>query len=130
MNNTDQIKAFFSMFVTQFPILLVCLAAVIVIVAKWNLASRGSMWALLGFGLTLILCIAIPVVQTVVQSWVIQNVETIAQRASFFAGLSILWSVLRALTYALLLVAVFAGRSASPSAPRPPLSRNESTRVA
>ena len=102
-----------SSFATQLPIFLVCLVAGVVILAKWKQASRGSIWALLGFGLALILCIVIPVVQTSVQLWVMRGFG-VADRTAVFMGLSILWSVLRGITYALLLVAVFAGRSTSP----------------
>ena len=110
MNNTDQIKPLLFSFAMQLPTLLVCLVAGVVILVKWKQASRGSIWALLGFGLALILCILIPVVQTSVQSWVMQS-SSVTGRANAFAGLQFLWSVLRAVTYALLLVAVFAGRS-------------------
>jgi hypothetical protein len=108
----------------QLPILLVCLAAGVIILVKWKQASSGSLWALLGFGLALILCILIPVVQTSVQRWVMQSGD-IAHRASVFTGLSFVWSVLRAVTYALLLVAVFAGRSTPQAAAPPPLRPKE-----
>lgn len=114
----DQIKLLFSMFAIELPILLVCFVACVVILARWNEASRGAMWALLGFGLTTILCIAIPVSQAGVQELMKQGSWTAAERASVFAGLGFLWSVLRAVTYALLLAAVFAGRSISPSESR------------
>jgi hypothetical protein len=130
MNQTDQFKAFLSMSVTQLPILFVCLVACIVIVIRWKQAPRGAMWALLGFSLALSLCIGIPMAQTWVHLWVIQNVDTNSHRASILTGLSLLWSVLRAATYALLLVAVFAGRATPSAASRPPLSQNESPRTA
>jgi uncharacterized protein YqgC (DUF456 family) len=116
MNDTDQIKMLASMFAIQLRTLLVCFVAGVVILGRWKEASRGAMWALLGFGLATILCIAIPVAQAGVQEWMKQSSWTMADRASVFAGLGFLWSVLRAVTYALLLVAVFAGRSNSPSA--------------
>lgn len=111
MNNTDQIEMLLSMFTIQLPTLLVCFVAGVVILGRWKEASKGAMWALLGFGLATILCIAIPVAQAGVQEWMKHSVETTAERTSVFAGLGFLWSVLRALSYALLLVAVFAGRS-------------------
>jgi hypothetical protein len=74
------------------------------------------MWALLGFGLATILCFAMPLAQVGLQKWMTQSGGTVAERAPVFAALGFLWSVLRAVTYALLLVAVFAGRSVSPSA--------------
>jgi hypothetical protein len=116
MNDTDQIKMLLSTFAIQLPTLFVCFVAGVVILGRWKQASNGAMWALLGFGLTTILCFAIPVAQAGVQEWITQSGWTIAERTSFFAGLGFLWSVLRAVTYALLLMAVFAGRSSSPSA--------------
>lgn len=117
MNNTDQLKMFASMLVVQIPTLLVCFVAGIVILGRWKEASKGAMWALAGFGVATVLCIAIPVTQTGVQEWMNQSAWTTAERASVFAGLGFFWSVLRAVSYLLLLVAVFAGRtiSASPS---------------
>ena len=114
MNNTDQIKLLLSIFAIQVPTLLVCLVAGIVILGRWKQASKGSMWALLGFGLAAVLCFAVPVVQTAVQEWVRHSGRTAVEGASVMAGISIVWSVLRAVTYALLLIAVFAGRSTSP----------------
>ena len=111
MNHTDQIGMLLSMFVTQLPTLLVCFVAGVVILGRWKEASKGAMWALLGFGLATILCIAIPVAQAGVQEWMKHTVATTAERTAVFAGLGFFWSVLRAVTYALLLVAVFAGRS-------------------
>lgn len=128
MENQDQIRMLLSMFAMQLPILLVCLVAGVIILVKWKQASHGSTWALLGFGLALILCVVIPVVQTSVQRWVVQGGD-IAHRAFVFTGLSILWSVLRAITYALLLVAVFAGRSKSHPLSPPQLSQKENSPV-
>jgi hypothetical protein len=116
MNDTDQTKILLSMFAVQLPTLLVCFVAGVVILGRWKEVSKGAMWALLGFGLTTILCFAIPVAQAGVQEWMTRSGGTVAERTSVFAGLGFLWSVLRAITYALLLVAVLAGRSTSPSA--------------
>jgi uncharacterized integral membrane protein len=119
MNNTDQIKLLLSMFAIQLPTLLVCFVAGVVILARWKQASKGSMWALLGFGLTALICFAIPVTQTALQDWVRHSGYTTYENASVMAGISIVWSILRAITYALLLIAVFAGRSTSPSVSKP-----------
>jgi uncharacterized integral membrane protein len=119
MNNTDQIKMLLSMFAIQLPTLLVCLVAGVVILARWKQGSKGSMWALLGFGLAAVLCFAVPVAQIAVQDWIKRSGQTIVESASVMAGISMVWSVLRAVTYALLLVAVFAGRSTSPPVSTP-----------
>jgi hypothetical protein len=119
MNNTNQIELLLSMFAIQLPTLLVCFVAGVVILGRWKQGSKGSMWALLGFGLAAILCFGVPVAQTAVQQWVRQSGHTTVESASVMAAISIVWSVLRALTYALLLIAVFAGRSTSPPVSRP-----------
>ncbi len=118
MNNPNQIKVLLSMFALQLPTLLVCFVAGVVILGRWKQGSRGSIWALLGFGLAAVLCFAVPVGQTALQDWVRHSGHTTSESASLIAGISIVWSVLRAVTYALLLIAVFAGRSASPPVSR------------
>ena len=119
MNNTDQIKLLLSLFAIQLPTLLVCFVAGVVILARWKQGSKGSMWALLGFGLTALICFAVPVTQTAVQDWVRHSGYTMSESASVMAGISMVWSVVRAVTYALLLIAVFAGRSTSAPVSRP-----------
>ena len=122
MSNVNWFSLFFSMFTVNLPTLIVCVVACVVIFSRWKQNPGGSLWALLGFGLALILCFAVPVVQAVAQSWVIQSGE-IARRASLLTGLAILWSILRAATYVLLLLAVFAGRKTSDATTAPPLSQ-------
>ncbi len=119
MNNIDQIELSLSMFAIQLPTLIVCFVAGVVILGRWKEGSRGSMWALLGFGLAAVLCFAVPVGQTAVQQWVRHSGHTTVESASVMAAISIMWSVLRAVTYALLLIAVFAGRSISPPGSTP-----------
>jgi uncharacterized integral membrane protein len=119
MNNTDQIKLLLSMFTIQLPTLLVCFVAIVVVLGRWKAGSKGSIWALLGFSLAAVLCFAVPVAQTVVQDWVNHSGHTTIESASVMAGISMVWSVLRAVTYALLLMAVFAGRSTAPSVSAP-----------
>jgi hypothetical protein len=124
MNQTNQIQMLLSSLMMQLPLLLVCLAAVAFVLVRWKQASRGAIWALLGFGLALVLCLAIPLVQTAVQQWVMQG-GNVAHRAGIFGGLSLVWSVLRAASYALLLVAVFAGRATPQAVAPPPLIQGE-----
>ena len=114
MNNADQVKLFLSMFVTQLPTLIVCLAAGVMILTRWKQASGGALWALLGFGLVLALCLAMPLVQMAV----FQNQDN-ASRGWALSVLAIVSSVLHAVAYAFLLAAVVAGRLA-PQASDPP----------
>ena len=118
MNSTDQIQLSLSMFAIQLPTLIVCFVACLVILGRWKQGSSGSMWALLGFGLAAILCFIVPAGQVAVTQWVRHSGHTAAESASVIAAVSFLWSVLRAITYALLLIAVFAGRSGPADAAR------------
>ena len=123
MNTTpDQFKMFLSMFAIHLPTLIVCVVAVVVILTKWRLASNASLWALLAFGLALILCFAMPIGQTLLQVWVFQSGER-ESRSWALSTFAIVGSVLRAVVYALLLVAVFAGRSKSDDVTPPSLNR-------
>jgi hypothetical protein len=111
INNSFPLQMLLSTLAVQLPVLLACLAGCVVVIVKWRDGSSGSLWALLGFSLGFLLCLVVPVVQTAVQRWVMENSEAMQTRAAVLSGLSFFWSFLRAATYALLLVAVFAGRS-------------------
>ena len=105
---------FLTTFAVQLPVWVICLVAAVVVLVKWRQALRASIWALAGFGLTSILCFGIPLVQSRVQVWVMQSGD-IAHRAWVLSRVSNLWSVLRSLTYVLLMVAILAERPPSRS---------------
>jgi hypothetical protein len=109
MDNTDQLKTFLSLFAVNLPTLLVCCIAVIVIFTKWRQASSAAIWALVGFGLILILCVVMPLGQTVLQHWVYQSGDRLS-RMWAFSALGVASSLLHAVIYTFLLVAIFAGR--------------------
>jgi inner membrane protein involved in colicin E2 resistance len=46
-----------------------------------------------------------------VQNWAMNSGHSMAQRASVFTLLAVVWSLLRAASYALLLMAIIAGRT-------------------
>jgi uncharacterized membrane protein YhaH (DUF805 family) len=108
MITTPQFQMLMSSLASQVAVVIVCLIGCAVTVVKWREAGRGSVWALLGFVVALMLCLTIPITQAVQYS-LIKN-HGVAQSARLVAGLAFIWSLLRALSYALLLVAVFAGR--------------------
>jgi len=122
MGNADYIKTFLAMFAVYVPTLIVCLVAGFVILIRWQQAPRAALWALLGFGLILVLCFAIPIIHAAIQPWVFQNGNA-SQRVWVFSVLTVFWSVLHALGYVFLLVAVFAGRPKPGAATPPPSSR-------
>jgi len=110
MNNADEIKTVVSTFAVYLPRVIICALAVVVILAKWREARGGALWALLGFGLALILCFVMPVGQTMIQHWVMEDGDR-ASRMWAFSAFGIMVSVLQAVVYIFLLVAIFAGRS-------------------
>jgi hypothetical protein len=110
MTSSNLFSLLISNYTTQIPIFAVCLIATILLLVRWNPASRAS--ALAGFGLSALLCVVIPIVQVGAQQWVIHNNgNSIASRAYIFAGLSFFWASLRAVSYALLLVGFLIGRT-------------------
>ena len=113
INDNAQLTALVSMFVGQLPILIISLLGCVVIMARKNELGGAAAWALMGFGLSIVLCVLIPLAQTFVQKWVLEGGTSVAQRASVFTVLGLVWSTLRALSYGLLLMAVIAGRNAA-----------------
>ncbi|MDD5263120.1 MAG: hypothetical protein PHD76_14855, partial [Methylacidiphilales bacterium] len=109
MNNTESISFFFSLLMGNLPTLIVCFLAIVTILSMWKEGSSGSLWALIGFGLLFVLCLAMPAAQAAVHAWGAQNGDH-AQRLWAFSALGIVGSVLHAAVYLLLLVAVFTGR--------------------
>jgi glucan phosphoethanolaminetransferase (alkaline phosphatase superfamily) len=113
INNSAQLTTLVSLFAAQLPILLVSALACLVVGVRRHELSTASLWAFMGFGLSVLLCILIPVAQTLVQNWVMNSGQNVAQRASVFTILAVVWSLLRAVSYASLLMAVVGGRTAS-----------------
>jgi hypothetical protein len=118
MNTADSIKMFLTTFAIYLPMLIVCIVSGVVILLKWRLAGSGSVWAILGFGLALALCFVMPAGHALLQHWVFDGGMQ-GSRMWAYSAFSIIGSLLHALVYALLLVAVFAGRP-KPNAAIPP----------
>ena len=114
MNSIDsQLTQMVSLFAAQVPVLIVSVLACMVIMTRKNDLGGATMWGLAGFGLSIALCVLIPVVQVLVQKWIMEGGSTgAAQRASVFTILAIVWSILRAASLAMLLMAIVAGRRA------------------
>ena len=112
INDNAQLMQLLSMFASQLPILIVSLFGCVVVMARKNELSVAASWALMGFGLSIVLCVLIPVAQFFVQNWVVAGGGSMARRASLFTVLAVVWSLLRAVSYGFLLAAILAGRSA------------------
>ena len=113
ITDNAQLTVLLSLFVAQLPVLIISLLGCVVIVARKNELSGAASWALMGFGLSIMLCILIPAAQAIVQKWVMEGGTSVAQRASIFTVLGVVWSILRAVSYGLLLMAILAGRNAA-----------------
>ena len=109
MNNPDQLKLFFSLFLGHLPTLIICAVAVISLLSAGG-SLKGSGWALSGFGLALILCFVMPIGQVFLQQWVFQSGEQVSRMWAFTA-FGIVGSVLHAVIYVFLLTALLAGRT-------------------
>lgn len=119
MNTIPPTRLFLQMVCGQLPTFIICVVACILILAKWKQAFPASLWALMGFGLALALSVVMPVVQATLHNWAVLN-GLRTDRMWVLSVFSFVWSVLHAITYVLLLIAVFAGRAKSDS-PCPPL---------
>jgi hypothetical protein len=118
-----QLTIFFTMFLNQLPILLVSLIGLGLVLTRWQQRSPALPWALMGFGLTLILCFAIPIGQVLLQNWLVSGAGAMSQRATVSTIVALVWSVLRAVTYGLLAMAIFVGQSQRKSGTLSPANR-------
>ncbi len=101
------------------PPILAALIAGVVIQRKWNLAPAASRWALLGFGLLLVLMLGWPFVQMALVQWAISG--PLRDHPDWIVGISgLVGSGLHALVYLLLLVAIYTGRKTPGDTSPPP----------
>ena len=119
--NSEPLKMFLAMIPLYLPGLIVALAAILVCLAKWKQSPQGAKWALLGFSLSLFLSIAWPIANTFIQQWMLHGGGNQTERLWVYSAMAIVSSVLHALVYVFLLVAVFAGRSTPTDAAPPSL---------
>jgi uncharacterized Tic20 family protein len=111
ITDNAQVTALLSLFVAQLPILIVSVLGCMVVGARRDEFAGAASWALMGFGLSVVLSIVIPLAQMLVQKWAMEGGGSMAQRASIFTMLAVVWSVLRAASYGLLLMALVARRT-------------------
>jgi len=86
--NDAQLTQMVSLFVGQLPLLIISLLGCVVIMARKNELGAAWAWALMGFGLSLVLCVLIPLAQTLVQKWTLDGGVSMTQRASVFTILA------------------------------------------
>jgi hypothetical protein len=113
INDPAQMTVLLSLLVGQLPMLIVSLLGCVVILGRKDELGSAASWALMGFGLSILVCILIPSAQTLVQKWVLEGRPSVTQRASVLTVLGLIWSVLRAISVGLLLMAIVTGRQRS-----------------
>jgi|GEM_PF-1424570 len=122
MNTTGQFQMFVSSITTQLPTLVVCGVGFVMLLTKGKDADPGRLWALLGFGLAVVLGIVMPLAQGMVQ-YSARSGGDLVPRAWIFTGMALLWSVLRAVSYACILAALLARRPTPPPPIHPYVDR-------
>src|SRR5258707_7372644 len=100
-----------SMFV-QLPVIIVSVAGVLVVLKRRRQAPEASRWALIAFGLVFLLCGVTGVAQQLL--WQLNPGALPQARAELSMALNFCWSMIRAASYMLLLVAVYTGRKNVP----------------
>lgn len=111
MNQTPMFLELVRNFAYQFPTFVVCLIAAFLILTRWKQLQRAGLWALLGFGVVLVLCLVVPLLNTAVHFWMIQGGGHSAQQVGMvYSVLGIVWSLLHAVGYGFLLAAILTGR--------------------
>lgn len=116
MENSNLLRELVMNWATQMPLILVCVAAIILTLSRWKQAPGANLWALLGFGLALVLCLLVPLSQVVVRTFLLKSGQ-MSSLGPTLGALAVLWSLLRAASYGLLLVALLAGRPKEAAAP-------------
>ncbi|MBS0262798.1 MAG: hypothetical protein JSS02_12665 [Planctomycetes bacterium] len=100
----------FKNLLTLIPILLAYLVVFVIALIQWNKFPRPSLLVIIATGLSLVLTIAFPLIQTALiaqqQSGRIQAGEL----ATLMSGLAFVSSLLRIVPLAILISAVYAGR--------------------
>ena len=104
----------------QSPMLLVSLVGILVAILGWGRAPAASLWTLLAFCLALLLCLLIPLGHHL--TWRLLAESDAGARATANTVLGVVWTFLRAGSYLLLLVGVYAGRQSATAAQPAPAS--------
>ena len=123
MDDPQLLILWFVKVLEQLPGLIVALVACAVVLFKRKQAGSGAVWALVGFGLAVLLGTLIPGAQILRQQALLQNHIPLAEVGAAGFRFEMGWNGLQAVVYVLLLVAVFAGRAPGRAETPPPLPR-------
>ena len=119
MDITDSLRFLFGQYLSQAPTMLVCLVACLLVLSRWQQTGPGAGWALAGFGLGLVITLVLPVTQTMIQRWQIESHVPFSQVGLVYTVVGLLWAVLHAASYGLLVAGFLTGQR-PPSVGAPP----------
>ena len=114
MNDTKILSDLLGAVATQLPVFLVSLVGIMVALISWRRAPAASLWTFLAFGLALLMCILVPVTQQTVLRTMKES--SLDARVTANIVLGVVWAIVRASSYILLLIGVYAGRKSASSA--------------
>ncbi len=121
MDGKDLLKAFLSMSLGSVPTVLACLVAMTVVSSQGQRVPGAVPWALLGFGLALVMSVFGPFSGFLLQRYFVSHALSYQQNAWMFGVIAVINSTLHGAALIFLLVAVLAGRT--PRLVPPPLPR-------
>ena len=123
MTATDELKVLLGLFAGSLPTILVCIVAIFVVSTRGPRLAGAVPWALLGFGLLVVLSVAAPLSQVLLQRYFASHYLSFDKNGWMFGVLSVFNSALHAAGLIFLLVAVCSGRAPGLISPAPPLPR-------
>ncbi|MFO0883545.1 MAG: hypothetical protein U0894_05055 [Pirellulales bacterium] len=122
----NEFDMYLASLMTQLPILVVGVLGLLAILSQRKRLGNASHWAVMG----ILLAMAASVLPIFCQDEISKHFlfgASPQQQFAVMAYFAVLWAILRATSYALLLVAIFSSRSqntSAPSAPQAPGNRN------
>lgn len=108
MSNPNIINLITCNILDELPLIAACLASIVIALIFWRRAAAASLYAVLGFGLMVALCLLYPFWYAVTSH--LLAVCNPQLRRTVLNVFILSWSVLKAVAIILLLAAVYAGR--------------------
>lgn len=124
MSDVVQLRPLILLLLAEVPLIIMSLVGCVVTLVRWKQGSRGSIWAFTGFALATMLFSIGNVFLSIIGQWVIKTCDEEMIEVNHLT-ISFAWSAINAIPYALLLVAIFAGRSLAQPASSPSSNPNE-----
>lgn len=97
----------------QSPLIVAALIGLILCAVRWRDAPTASRWTLAASLLSLFVCVAAPLSQGLMMSYLRDLAYPAARMGVLFSGLGFVWSTLRAVSVGFLLIGVYSGRAVS-----------------